>query len=213
MTGVGEQASIAGNSSPVLLVVDADDDARNVTEAALQRRFGADYRVLAAGSGSEALGSLRELAARDEDVAVMAAELHLPDMTGLAFLEKAQAIFGDAARALLLPMDDRGTRIPFSALDVIRQATALGRIDFYIVKGWVSPEEGLYPQVQEALTRWTRSHGPHHEVMRIIGAQQSRESHLLRDALTRNTVPFGFYAIESEAGQRLAKEHSVDLSR
>ncbi len=198
---------------PILLIVDPDEQARQVTESAFVRRFGVDYRVLTFGSGVEGIEALRVLSSQSEDVALVAAELDLPDMPGLLFLDKAQAVFKDAVKALLVPMDERGTRIPFSALGVIRQATALGRIDFYVVKGWTNPEEGLYPQVQDALTRWSRSHRPHHEVMRVVGTRQSRASHLLRDSLTRNTVPFGFYAVESEEGQRLSGEHSLDQSR
>ena len=37
-------------ANPVLFVVDADPQARAVTESALARRFGLDYRVLAAGA-------------------------------------------------------------------------------------------------------------------------------------------------------------------
>ncbi|HEX5369809.1 MAG TPA: NAD(P)/FAD-dependent oxidoreductase, partial [Dehalococcoidia bacterium] len=43
--------------------------------------------------------------------------------------------------------------------------------------------------------------------------QQSRESHTLRAALTKNTVPFGFYSIDSEKGQQLAQTHDIDVTR
>jgi thioredoxin reductase (NADPH) len=110
-------------------------------------------------------------------------------------------------------MDKRGTRIPFGALEALQRATALGRIDFWVVKGWVAPEELLYPQIQEALTTWTRANRPRHEVMRIVGERWSPRSHELRDALTRNTVPFGFYAADSDEGQQLLREHGVDAER
>jgi thioredoxin reductase (NADPH) len=38
-------------------------------------------------------------------------------------------------------------------------------------------------------------------------------SHTLRDLLTRNTVPFGFYPAGSTAGRRLERTHGVDLQR
>ena len=40
----------AAPGSPVLFIVDADPQARVVVESALARRFGPDYRVLAAGT-------------------------------------------------------------------------------------------------------------------------------------------------------------------
>jgi len=33
------------------------------------------------------------------------------------------------------------TRIPFGALPAVQRATALGRIDLTLLKGWVTPEE------------------------------------------------------------------------
>ena len=91
-------------------------------------------------------------------------------------------------------MDRYHTRVPFTELTTLQQATALGLIDFAVVKGWVTPEEWLYPQVQEALTAWTIAHRPTHVVYRIVGQQWAPRSHELRDALGRNGVPFEFYA-------------------
>jgi thioredoxin reductase (NADPH) len=110
-------------------------------------------------------------------------------------------------------MDRRGTRIPFGELQSLQRATALGRIDFWAVKGWAAPEELLYPQIQEALSAWTRANRPRHEVVRVVGERWSSRSHELRDALTRNTVPFGFYASDSEEGRRLLRDHGVDPTR
>jgi CheY-like chemotaxis protein len=108
---------------------------------------------------------LEELADRDEDVALVAADLELPDMDGVDFLEQARELHQGASRVLLLAMDEYHTRIPFTQVETLQRATALGRIDFWIVKGWVTPEEWLYPQVQEALSAWTVAHRPHHVVL------------------------------------------------
>jgi thioredoxin reductase (NADPH) len=98
-------------------------------------------------------------------------------------------------------------------LPVVQRATALGQIDFSILKGWVTPEEWLYPQVQAALSAWTTANRPHHEVVRIVGERWSPGSHQLRDALTRNTVPFGFYPVDTEEGRRLVDQYGVDVAR
>jgi thioredoxin reductase (NADPH) len=39
---------------------------------------------------------------------------------------------------LLLAMDRHHTRIPLTELATLQRATALGRIDFWVVKGWVT---------------------------------------------------------------------------
>jgi thioredoxin reductase (NADPH) len=179
--------------SPVLFIVDADPEARAVTESALARRFGADYRVLTADAPQAGLDTLARLADRGHQVALVAADLHLPGMDGVEFLERAPLLHRGASRALLVAMDRFHTRIPFSELATLQRATALGRIDFSVVKGWVTPEEWLYPQVQEALTAWTMANRPRHVIYRIVGEQWSPRSHDLRDLLTRNGVPFEFH--------------------
>ena len=143
----------------------------------------------------------------------MAADLHLPGMDGIEFLARARELHRGASRALLVSMDKRGTRIPFDELASLQRATALGRIDFWVVKGWASPEELLYPRVQEALAAWTRANRPLHEVLRFVGEPWSPRSHELRAVLARNTVPFGFTPVSSEEGRRLLREHALDEAR
>jgi thioredoxin reductase (NADPH) len=200
----------SGTATPVLVVVDADRQALTTTETALVRRFEPDYRVVTAGSPAAGLATLEQLASSGEDVALIAADLRLPGMDGVAFLERAQALHRHASRVLLLTMDRYHTRIPFTELATLQRATALGRIDFWIVKGWVSPEEWLYPQVQEALSAWTITHRPHHVVYRIVGEQWAPRSHDLREMLSRNGVPFAFYSVDSAEGQQLLRDFSVD---
>ncbi|MGH7724096.1 MAG: FAD-dependent oxidoreductase [Candidatus Eiseniibacteriota bacterium] len=199
---------------PVLFVVDADAEARERIAAALMRRFGTDYEVRVARTQPEGLAMLEQLANDGARVALVAADLALtPDEGGISFLEHAHVLHPHSSRVLLIAMDRRGTRIPFSALAALRRATALNRIDFWVVKGGFSPEEGLYLRIQEALSTWTRLHGPHHEVLRVVGEQWSPRSHELRETLTRNTVPYGFYPADSGRGRELILAHAVDVAR
>jgi thioredoxin reductase (NADPH) len=199
--------------SPVLFLVDGDPEARAVAESALVRRFGTDYRVLTADTPRGGLDALRRLAGAGDEVALVAADLRLPGMDGVEFLERAHTLHPRASRVLLAAMDQYHTRVPFSELATFQRATALGRIDFSLVKGWVTPEEWLYPQIQEALTAWTVANRPGHVVYRIVGERWAPRSHELRDVLTRNSVPFAFYAAESEEGQQLIGEFRIDVRR
>jgi thioredoxin reductase (NADPH) len=203
----------AARGLPALLISDADPKARATTESALARRFGADYHILTADSPQAGLEILQGLADRGEQVALVAADLHLAGMDGVEFLERAHLQHRDASRVLLVAMDRYHTRIPFTELATLRRATALGRIDFFVVKGWVTPEEWLYPQVQEALSAWTIAHRPHHVVYRIVGERWSPRSHALRDMLTRSSVPFEFYPVDSEHGRQLIREFGIDVQR
>src|SRR5215213_7734347 len=203
----------ASMSEPVLLVI--DDDPRELTtfERALRRRYGADYRVVAERSPEAALELLERLARRAEDAALVAADLRLPGTDGVEFLEQASALHPGVVRALLVAMDEYHARIPFKEMETIRHATALGRIDFWVVKGWTTPEEWLYPRVQEALSAWTRTNRSRHVVYRVVGERWDPRTHKLRDTLTRNSVPFEFYPAGSGECDRLVGAFGVDTER
>jgi thioredoxin reductase (NADPH) len=199
--------------TPVLLIVGGGPGDVGTTASALDRRFGSDYRVLTAGSGADGVAKLQVLAGNGEQVALVAVDLHLPDGDGVEFLQRAAGLHSGVARILLFDLDEFHTRIPFRELPALQRASALGRIDGWMVKGWVNPEESLYPQVQEALSAWSTAHRPRHVVYRIIGEQWDPGSHNLRDALTVNGVPVAFYTPDSDLGRELIREHQVDVTR
>ena len=49
--------------------------------------------------------------------------------------------------------------------------------------------------------------------MRVVGEQWDQRSHDLRDSLARNTVPFGFYSVDSDIGRQLVQDHGLDMRR
>jgi thioredoxin reductase (NADPH) len=197
-------------SEPVLLVIDDDPRELATFERALRRRYGADYRVVAERSPEAALGLLERLADRGEDVALVAADLRLPGTDGVEFLAQASALHPGVVRTLLVAMDEHHTRLPFSELEALQRATALGRIDFWMAKGWVTPEEWLYPQVQEALSAWTRTNRARHVIYRLVGERWEPRTHALRDTLTRNSVPFEFHPVGSQESDTLVRDFGVD---
>src|SRR3954447_12884082 len=198
---------------PVLLVVDAHPEELAATATALARRFSPDYRIATADSAAGGLDARRRLTDHGEQVALVATDQHLPDDDGVAFLEQAAGLHRGIARVLLLEMDQNHTQIPFTELPALQRATALGQIDFWMVKGWVNPEEWLYPQVQEALSAWSRTHRPSHVIYRVVGEQWDPRCHDLRDGLTVNGVPFVFHPRDSDIGRQLIRDHEVDVSR
>jgi thioredoxin reductase (NADPH) len=200
-------------TAPVLLVVDHDPRELATFERTLKRRYGADYKVMVERSPEAALELLERLARRGEDAALVAADLRLPGTDGVEFLEQASALHLSVVRALLVAMDEYHARIPFKEMETIRHATALGRIDFWVVKGWTTPEEWLYPRVQEALSAWTRTNRSRHVVYRMVGERWAPRTHALRDTLTRNSVPFEFHRVDSGEGATLVDDFGVDTER
>src|SRR5205823_14204852 len=125
------------------------------------------------------------------------------------FLRRAHGLHPHAFRLLLVAMDQYHTRVPFTELPTLRRATALGQIDVWTVKGWVTPEEWLYPHVQAALTAWTLANRPHFAVYRFVGDQWSSRSHEIRDLFSRNGVPFEFHPTDSKRGERLSTSSAL----
>src|SRR5690349_6382952 len=110
---------------PVLLIVGGDPKDVATTASALDRRFVSDYRVLTANSAGDGLAKLALLADRSEQVALVAADLHQPDLDGVQFLDRAAEMHRGIARILLFDMDEYHVRIPFRDLPALQQASAL----------------------------------------------------------------------------------------
>jgi thioredoxin reductase (NADPH) len=194
--------------APVLLVVDPDRHAREGLAGALGRRFGADYRIVASASPEEGLTLLQQCAAEVHDVALMIANLWTPGMNGIEVLARGHDLHPGAIRVLLADFGD------MSAMGPLHRGMALGQIDLFVFKpSWLWAEEQLYPEIQQALSTWARAHRPQFELLRLVGEQWSARCHELRDLLTRNLVPFGFYDAASDEGMHFLRECGLDASR
>jgi len=193
---------------PVLVVVDDDSDVLAALQAALARRYGADYQILAERSPDAALQTLVRLRQDDVAVAVIIADQWMPHMTGLDLLAQARQLHPAARRLLLVGVWDRSTNQPMS------QAMSLGRLDGWVLKPWEPAEEHLYLPVTEQLTEWIRATGqPGFVAIQIVGQHWTPRSHEIRDLLDRNAIPYQFLPHDSEAGQQLLREHGQDGAR
>src|SRR5262245_5735373 len=91
---------------PSMLVVDADERDPSGLGDMLRRRYGADYDVIAEGSGGAGLERLARLADEGRDVAVVLAARRLADGSGIDFLSSARAFYPEAKRAVLVSWAD-----------------------------------------------------------------------------------------------------------
>src|SRR6266540_2498560 len=182
---------------PVVLVVDDDGDVLAALEAALARRFGTDYQILAERSPAAGLRTLERLRRQDLVVAVVIADQWMPHMTGLDLLARVRQLHPSARRLLLIGVWDRSANQPMS------QAMTLGRLDGWVLKPWEPAEEHLYLPVSEQLTEWIRATGqPGFVAIQVVGEQWTPRSHQIRDLLDRNAIPYQFHPHDSEAGRR-----------
>ena len=160
----------------------------------LRRRYGADYRVIRADSGPDALEAIREVVLRGEQVAAILADYRMPRMNGVDFLEEAMDLVPQARRALLTAYADTG-----AAIDAIN----LVDVDHYLLKPWEPPEEKLYPVVDELVAAWRREARPAEHKIKILGHPWSSDSYAVRDFLARNLVPYRWYTVDDPDGARL----------
>ena len=156
----------------------------------LTRRFGNDFTVKGETSPESALAALREMAATDEPVALL-----LVDDAASDVLAHAHELHPRAKRVLLVDRD-------YSSTSPAVQAMTLGRADYHIVRPWAD-DEMMYSSMSQYLSSWTREQEPNFELFRIVAAEDDSAVLQLRDVMTRFGMPFGFYAIDSEAGRRL----------
>jgi thioredoxin reductase (NADPH) len=188
---------------PVIVIVDDEPQSLALLLEALQRRFGSDYRIAPYLTPGNAVDDLARLKARGEDIALVIADLWMPDMTGRELLGRVHAVEPLAKRALLLPWGDR------SAAPEILQGCAYGQLDYYLTKPWAPAEVHLYPPISEFLAEWTRAYRPSLEIVKVIGDDPAARSHEVRELLTRSGIPHGFYPAASPEGQRLLSERGL----
>ena len=183
-------------AKPAILAVDDDAPVLRAVERDLRARYAADYRVLGAGSGAEALELVRELTRRGDAVALFMVDQRMPVMTGIEFLTEALTLQPDAKRVLLTAYAD--TDVAIRAINEIR-------LDQYLLKPWDPPEDRLYPVVDDLLADWIANFRPPFEGLRLLSGRWSPRGHDVRDFLTRNQVPYTWLDPETdEDGRHLA---------
>jgi thioredoxin reductase (NADPH) len=187
-------------TKPTILTVDDDPLVAAAIARDLNVRYGADYRIMRAGSGSEALEVLEALVLRDAPVAMIAADQRMPRMTGIEMLELARQ-HAPSAKMLLLTA--------YADTDVaIRAINDIG-LDYYLLKPWDPPEDLLFPVVDDLLDDWARANPVQTSEIRVVGHRWSERSHEIKSFLASNHVPYRWFDVELDAeGGRL-----IDLAQ
>jgi thioredoxin reductase (NADPH) len=179
---------------PAILTVDDDPAVSQAVTRDLRARYGAEYQIIRATSGAEALGVLQELALRSRPVALIASDQRMPEMTGVEFLEQAQTHAPSAKLVLLTAYADTEA--------AIRAINEIG-LDHYLLKPWDPPEDRLYPVLDELLSDWRAVQRPPVAEVRVVGHRWSERSHEVKTFLARNYVHYEWLDLErdDEAGR------------
>ncbi|HEX5667939.1 MAG TPA: response regulator, partial [Chitinophagaceae bacterium] len=188
---------------PYIIIIDDDAQVLRAIQRDIRNEYREDYKVVATDSALEALDLIRDLKLKNDAVALFISDQRMPEMEGIEFLEKANEIFPEARKVLLTAYSD---------IEAAIKAINTVKLDYYLLKPWHPPEEKLFPVVNDLLNEWLALYKPDREATRIIGFQWSPKSHLLKEFLSGNLVPYIWMDIESdpEAEKYLA---STNVSR
>jgi len=184
------------------MTVDDEPQVLNAIERDLRAHYHSNYRIVKAGSGSEALETLQKIKQRNAPVALLLADQRMPGMNGTEFLRQAIKLHPDVRKVLLTAYADTDAAI-----------TSINKIglDYYLMKPWDPPEDNLYPVLDDLLSDWLASVPMPYEGIRVAGTQWSASSHVVKDYLARNLIPYKWSDIEQdEATRELVESVSKD---
>ncbi|HVR33068.1 MAG TPA: FAD-dependent oxidoreductase [Acidimicrobiia bacterium] len=184
-------------SKTAILVVDDDPQVLAAVARDIRQRYGQEHRILRTTSGAEALSTLNDLKARGDKAAVLIADQRMPAMTGTEFLSQAQEIFPDAKTVLLTAYADTSAAI--SAINEVH-------LNHYLLKPWDPPEEHLYPIIDELLEEWVAGNPRPFDGIMVLSTRWSPTTHVVKDFLARNRIPYRFFDVETEPEARAVLE-------
>jgi thioredoxin reductase (NADPH) len=177
-------------ATPVILTVDDEPQVLNAIERDLRQHFRGEYRIVKAGSGTDALDALRKLKERATPVALLLSDQRMPGMSGTEFLDQARGIHPDARKILLTAYAD--TEAAIASINKIG-------LDHYLMKPWDPPEENLFPIMDELLSDWAANVRQPYDGIRVAGTLWSKTSHDAKDFLARNRIPYQWLDIEKDS--------------
>src|SRR3954452_21734559 len=177
-------------AKPTIVAVDDDAAVSRAIVRDLRERYGADYRILRATSGDEALVLMKELALKDRPLALVVSDQRMPGMTGIELLGRVREASSDTKLLLLTAYAD--TDVAITAINEIG-------LDYYMFKPWDPPEERLYPVVDDLLGDWVDGHPEQTSELRLVGHHWSDRAYDLKMFLTRNHVPYRWLSVERDA--------------
>jgi thioredoxin reductase (NADPH) len=175
---------------PHIMTVDDEPQVLNAIERDLRQHYQAEYRIIKAGSGPEAMDAVQKLKQRGDAVALFLVDHRMPHMNGTEFLTQASAFYPDARKVLLTAYADTDAAI-----------TSINRIglDYYLMKPWDPPEQNMYPILDDLLGDWKTAVRLPYDGIRVAGTQWSAKSHDTKDFLARNRIPYKWLDIEKDA--------------
>ena len=112
---------------PYIIIIDDDTQVLRAIQRDIRNEYREEYKVAATESAIEALEVIKELKLKNEEVALFITDQRMPELEGVAFLEKANEIFPDAKKVLLTAYSD---------IEAAIKAINNVKLDYYLLKPW-----------------------------------------------------------------------------
>ncbi len=187
----------------MLVAVDDDVGALRDVERELRDRYARHYRVMCMPSPHEALACLEDLAAEDEQVALVLAGQRLSGTSGTELLAQARHLHPHAKRGLLMAWDSLGARATGEA---IFDAIARGWIDHYVVRPSEPSDEVFHQAISSSLLEWAEARHASPHTIHVVGESWSGRAYELKHLLGRCAFPHSFSLADSSDGRALVAE-------
>jgi thioredoxin reductase (NADPH) len=187
---------------PIIFCIDDDTQVLRAIMRDLKSRYRENYKVLGTNLVQEGLDSLLELKNKGETIALFVSDQRMPEMEGVAFLQRAMKFYPEAKRILLTAYSDKDAAI--NAINMVQ-------LDYYLIKPWDPPEEKLYPVIDDLLDSWLSNYHPDFKGIKVIGYQYSQKSHEIKDFLAGNLVPYQWLDIQVDnEGEKLLQLNNIE---
>lgn len=178
---------------PFIIIIDDDEHVLRAIQRDIRNEYRDSYRVSATNSAIEALELVNELKRKNETVALFISDQRMPEMEGVAFLQKAKEVFPDAKSVLLTAYSD--IEVAIKAINDIK-------LDYYLLKPWNPPEEKLYPVLNEMLYDWAESVRMPYDGIRLLGTRWSAQSYAVKEFLSRNLIPYQWIDVDADESKK-----------
>jgi thioredoxin reductase (NADPH) len=179
---------------PYIIAIDDDLSVLRAVERDLKAKFSSHYRVLAADSPQKAIGIVRQMTSRGDQVALFLVDQRMPLMSGTEFLQEAIALQPQARRVLLTAYADSS-----AAIDAINKV----KLNHYLMKPWEPPEQHLYPVLLDQLEDWQAGNREAFDGVYVVGTRWAPETHRLKDFLAKSQVPYRWIEPEGITNTRV----------
>ncbi|WP_342648106.1 FAD-dependent oxidoreductase [Mucilaginibacter sp. CSA2-8R] len=174
-------------SRPIIIAIDDDVQVLRAITRDLRQQYGKEYKIINTESANEALETLVEMKNAGDVVALFISDQRMPEMPGVDFLQKAMQIYPNAKRVLLTAYSDTDAAI--KAINDVQ-------LDYYLMKPWDPPEDKLYPVINDLLDDWHVDYTPEFKGIKLMGYQFSPQSHVVKDYLSSNLIPYQWLDVE-----------------